>query len=108
MQIPLQIISRSFSVTPAIETAIQEKVEKLTQFFDRITNCRVTLESTAGRHQQGNLYQVRIDLSVPGKEIIVNRNSDANHSHEDLYVAIRDSFDAAKRQLQDYVALRQP
>jgi ribosomal subunit interface protein len=103
MQIPLQITSRSFPLTEPIEAAIREKVTKLTQFYDRIVSCHVTLDTIATRHQQGQLYQVQIELKVPGKEIVVSRNPDQDHAHEDLYVALRDAFNAAKRQLQDYV-----
>jgi ribosomal subunit interface protein len=103
MQIPLQITSRSFPLTEAIETAIHEKVAKLTQFYDRIISCHVTLDTVAKGHQQGQLYHVQVDLKVPGRDIVVNRNPTQDHAHEDLYVALRDAFNAAKRQLQDYV-----
>lgn len=108
MQVPLQITSRTFPLTPAIEEAIREKVDKLHRYYNRITGCHVTLELTPKGQHQGKIYQVRIDITVPGKEIVVNRNPDNDHSHEDLYVALRDAFDAAKRQLQDYVEMRTP
>jgi ribosome-associated translation inhibitor RaiA len=46
---------------------------------------------------------VRIDLKVPGKEIVVNRDHD-----EDIYVALRDAFDVARRQLEDHARRQQP
>ena len=50
------------------------------------------------RHKhQGNAFNVRVDLHVPGDEIVINR--DAN---EDPYVALRDAFDAAKRLLMQH------
>ncbi len=97
MQLPLQITTRNMSLSDAAEEAIREKVEKLEHFHEKITSCRVVVECPHRHSQQGVLYNVLIDITVPGKEIIVKREPD-----EDLYVAIRDSFDAAKRQLQDH------
>ena len=54
-----------------------------------------------GRHRQGTIYHVRVDLTVPGGEVVVNREPGEDHAHEDLHVAIRDAFDAARRRLQD-------
>lgn len=45
---------------------------------------------------------MRVELIVPEREIVVRREPGEHHAHEDLHVAIRDAFDAAQRQLQDY------
>ena len=78
---------------------------KLEQFFDRIVSCRVVIEAPKRRHH-GDLYHVRVDLKVPGKEIVVKRDPPEHHAHEDIYVAIRDCFDAVRRQLEDHVRHR--
>jgi cold shock CspA family protein len=65
--------------------------------------CRVTVEAPHRHHRHGKLYDVRIDLSVPGRDVFVGRSGPLNHAHEDVYVAIRDAFNAAGRQLQDHV-----
>lgn len=97
MQRPLQIVLRDMPPSDAVETHIREKVEKLESFYPHIIGCRATVE-VAGKHKnQGRLFNVRIDITVPGSELVVNRDL-----HEDLYVALRDAFDAAKRQLEDY------
>jgi cold shock CspA family protein len=80
---------------------------ELEQYYDRITSCRVVVEKEHRRHQKGNLYRVSVDLLVPGKELVVSRKGPKNHAHEDVYVAIRDAFGAATRQLEDYVRSRQ-
>lgn len=97
MQIPMQITIRDFENSAALETHIREKAEKLDEFFKHIMSCRVVVEMPHKHHHQGKQFNVRIDIGVPGKEIAVNRD----HS-EDVYVAVRDAFDAAKRQLEDY------
>lgn len=97
MQIPLQITIRDIDQSQALEARIREKAEKLNEFFDHIMSCRVVVEMAHKHHQQGKQFNVRIDIGVAGGEIAVNRD----HA-EDAYVALRDAFDAAKRQVQDY------
>ncbi len=102
MKIPLQITVRDLPHSEAVEAAIRDKADKLEQFYDRIIACRVMVESPHRHRHKGKLYHVRIDLTVPGSEIVVNRNPPEHSSHEDIYVAIRDAFKAAQRRLQDY------
>ena len=106
MQLPLQITFRNLEHSDYIEAGVREKAEKLEQFADQITSCRVVVEAPHKHHNKGVIYQVKIDITLPGKEIIVNHHSDEHHAHEDVYVAIRDSFNAARRQLEDYVRQR--
>lgn len=101
MKVPLQITSRNMSLSEAAEQTIREKVGKLDDFFDRITSCRVLVEAPHRHSHQGVLYNVKVDITVPGNELVVKREP-----HEDLYVAIRDAFDAARRQLQAYARKR--
>lgn len=102
MQIPLQITFRDMAPSPAIEARIRERALELERFYDRITRCHVVVHAPHRRHHQGTLFNVRVDLTVPGAELVVNREPSEHHAHEDVYVAIRDAFDAARRQLEDY------
>jgi ribosomal subunit interface protein len=97
MKTPLQITFRDMEHSDALETHIRDKAHKLEQYFADIVSCRVVVEQLAKHSQQGKPFNVRIDLGVPGKEIVVDRQAS-----EDAYVALRDAFDAAKRQLEDY------
>jgi cold shock CspA family protein len=45
---------------------------------------------------------ISIDVTVPGGELVANREPDEHHGYTDVYVAIRDAFDAICRQLEDY------
>jgi ribosomal subunit interface protein len=101
MQVPLQIRFHNLERSDAIEAAVRKRAEKLEQFADTIVSCRVTIEAPHRHHHQGKLYHVVIDVRTPGGEIAVSRMPDDEPSHADVYVAIRDAFDAAKRQLQD-------
>jgi len=102
MQLPVQVSFRNMPPSEAIETDVRERAAKLEAFFERITSARVVIEAPHRQHRQGKLYHVRIDIRVPGREIVVSREPAEHHAHEDAYVAIRDAFDAARRQLEDY------
>ncbi len=106
MQIPLQVTFRNLEHSEFIEAAVREKTDKLEQFADKITSCRVIIEAPHKHHHKGVIYRVKVDMTLPGKEIVVNHHSDNHHEHEDVYVAIRDAFNAARRQLEDYVRQR--
>ena len=97
MKLPLQITVRNVSVSEAAKDNIRDRAAKLDLFYDRIMSCRVIVEAPHRRQHQGVLYNVRIDMTVPGAELVVKREPD-----EDIYVAIRDAFDAARRQLEGY------
>ncbi len=96
MQIPLQITVRHISPSDALEARIRDQAAKLEEFHPNLTSCRVTVEEVSRHQQQGRQFQVRIEAHVPGHEIAATRDH-----HEDVYVALRDAFDAAKRQLQE-------
>lgn len=106
MQVPLQISFQSIDPSPAMETRIRKEVDKLEKFHHRITGCKVTVKAPHNGHQQGDLYEVRVDITVPSGEIVVSRHHNDNHAHEDPYVAIRDAFRAARRQLEDVTNLQ--
>lgn len=107
MQKPLEVTFRNMDPSPALEKALRERAEKLEKFCDQIIGCRVIIEAPHKRHSKGNLIHLRIDVTVPGKEIVVRRSPDENHAHEDPYVAMRDAFDSVRRQLEDYNRKRQ-
>ena len=101
MQIPLQISFRNMDPSPAVEERIRKKAAKLERFNDRIIGCSVVVEAPHRHHHKGKLYNVRINISIPGSDINVRHTGPEDHAHEDVYVAIRDAFDAAVRRLED-------
>jgi cold shock CspA family protein len=124
MILPLEITFHETERNDQAEAWIREAAAKLDQVYPKIMSCRVIVEVPHQRRQRGNPYQVRLDLSVPGKEITVTREPNLPASpqrvrqpnrskrleidsrYKDLEIAIRDAFKAAKRQLQDYVRLQ--
>lgn len=103
MQSPLQIVFRDVDHSDAVEARIREKVEMLEKHSDKIVSCRVTVSAPHKSQTKGKLYDIRLDISLPGEEIVVNKTHNDDHSHEDVYVTIRDAFDAARRQVKEWV-----
>lgn len=97
MKLPLQIVMHDIPHSGAVENDIRSRVDKLDQFYPDIMRCRVVVGLDGKHKHQGKQFNVRIDLTVPGNEIVV-----ARHRGEDLYVVLRDAFDATKRRLEDF------
>lgn len=97
MKLTPQVTFKDVPPSEAIESNILEKAAKLERYYNRIMGCRVAVEAVQQRRHQGKLYSVRIDLTVPGSELVVNKIL-----NEDLYVAIKDAFDAARRKLEAF------
>ena len=103
MDVPLAVHFHNMERSLAIEEHIREKVEKLRHFFSRYLRCQVTVERSRRHHRHGNTYRVSIDMKVPGSELVVSRDPELDHDHEDVYVAVRDAFAIARRQLVEHV-----
>jgi ribosome-associated translation inhibitor RaiA len=87
----------------AVETDIRNHVAKLEQLFPQlIQGCSVVVECHHHNHHQGNLFHTRIDITVPGKELVASREPGKHHAHENMHVTIRDAFAAMRRQLQQH------
>jgi len=97
MEFPVQITVRNASISDIAKDEIRERAIKLEQYSGNIVGCRITVDNPHRHRHQGVRYTVRIDLTVRGGEVVIKRQP-----HEDIYVAIRDAFDAAKRQLEDH------
>ena len=95
-----QIVFHNIEQSTSISDAVNKRISKLQRFCDRILAGRVVLDSPHNNHHKGKVYSVGLEIHTPGKEVRVNQEQHDNHAHEDLYVAIRDAFNAAERQLK--------
>jgi ribosome-associated translation inhibitor RaiA len=98
--IPVQITFRHMESSPAVETRVRELAEHLGVFSDRIQSCRVVVDSPHRHHHQGKVFNVKVQVGLPGEDVVVDMERPDRDGHEDVYVVLRDAFDAAKRQLQ--------
>jgi len=99
MKVALQVTLRDMPRSDAVEAEIRRRAAKLEDFCDRIMSCRVTVETPGAHKHQGKLFAVHVDVKVPGEEIASTRRQE----NEDVYVAIRDAFEAVRRRLEDYM-----
>jgi len=100
-QVPLQITFRNLPHSDAIATRIEQQFNKLCHYYDRILRCQVIVEVPHQHHYEKNPYHIRINLSLPGEKLVINRDKPENY-HDNAYIAIRDAFNAAQRKLKRF------
>lgn len=104
MQVPVEITYRDVPKTDAIESLVQEKINKLEKFCDYISSCRVAIEKAHDRPRSGSPYRVRLDITVPpNHELAAVRNPGEGNQYDKLEAVIRETFEAARRQLVELV-----
>ena len=102
MNTPLEITFKGLEKSAAIEAKIMEKTAKLEKVFDRMTHCRVVVAAPNKQHHKGKSYEIKIDIGIPDHApLILSHESAVGDAQEDLQIALRDAFDAAKRRLDD-------
>lgn len=106
MKLPLQIAFKNIARSDAIQNIIKEKAEKLDRLCGDIISCRVTITMPHKHHHQGNFFHVTIDISLPGKEVVVSRESQDEIENKDFYHVLREAFEAAYRQVEEYNRMR--
>jgi len=102
VSLPMSVVFRNMEASPSVQAAALKHLAKLGRKFDRIVSCRVTIEAPHRHHRKGRLFQANVELMLPGHEITTKGAGKNNHAHEDVNVALRDAFDSATRQLQDF------
>lgn len=98
----LQITFRDFPPPVLAEERIRERVDRLARLHPRITACRIVAEAPHRHRLKGTLYRMRIDLTLPGGELVVNRDPREKAAHEDFFVAMRDAFNAMEQKLRAF------
>ena len=122
MSVIPKISYHNVPASPALERLIQSEASKLERFFERIVSCRVLVELTNSSQLRGSPYHVRIELGVPGEQLVVNHSADVRPAapsadservevrkamehepeHKDPQLAVRDAFHKLERRLVDY------
>jgi len=106
MQMSVQIAFRHLEPSPAVEERARHLAHELEHFSSSILRCRVTVDCPHKHQTHGRRFEVHVEITVPDRQIEVSRAHPDSDDHEDVYVALRDAFDAAKRQLQEYERIR--
>jgi ribosome-associated translation inhibitor RaiA len=98
---PITLSFRHIDHSGALEDRARKLGSRLERFSERITQCHMTLEGPGNRSDRRAPYLVKIDLIVPGAQIHADSLHVDGAGHKDIYLALRDAFNNAKRQLQD-------
>jgi ribosome-associated translation inhibitor RaiA len=98
----LQISFHGMESSAALEAKIRERFKELLRRCPELIGGRVAIEKEGRNHVKGNLFKVGLVIHRPGRDLVVSRGGPNIHAHEDVYAALRDSFDAAERQLAEH------
>ncbi len=93
------VVFHNAEPSEAVRSRAQYLLDKLLHYQPNIMRGTLTIEGRHRHHHQGNVFHVSLNLHLSGKEIVVSRDPERNHAHEDVYVALRDACDAARKQL---------
>jgi ribosome-associated translation inhibitor RaiA/cold shock CspA family protein len=105
MEEPLEIVFHNLEPSAALEADIRERFAKLEKRYDRLVACRISVEALHKQHRTGNVYEVHIDMLVPGGELVVSKEphkAKERYANPDVYTSVRDAFKAAERQLKRF------
>lgn len=102
MSFPVEVRFRDMEPSPALEQFARKWAAKLGRIHERIARCEVVIDRPHQHQHQGRRVHVRLALEIPGPDIVVSHGQEADGAHEDAYVAVRDAFRAARRQLDQH------
>ncbi|HEY9793902.1 MAG TPA: HPF/RaiA family ribosome-associated protein [Candidatus Obscuribacterales bacterium] len=106
MKLPLQISFKNIARSKSVTNIVKEKAEKFDKLCPETISCRVTITMPHKHHHQGNFFKINIEVGLPGKKVAVSREAQNEIENKDFYHALREAFDAAYRQVEDYHKMR--
>ncbi len=99
MQTGIEIVFHNMDRSPAVEARVRERIERLERRFERLTSFRATIDAPHRRHRKGKQYAVRLEAHVPSGILTIDREPGDVYAHQDIFVAVRDAFDAMERKI---------
>jgi hypothetical protein len=103
MLIPVTVTFRDMHPSPSLDAFVRRWATRLERVDPRVMRCDVTIEQPHHHQERGSRFAVKVLITVPGTEIAVSNHPGEDAAHDDARVAVRDSFRAARRQLEDHV-----
>jgi cold shock CspA family protein/ribosome-associated translation inhibitor RaiA len=100
MQIPLELSVRRATLSRELEAELADRAAKLERYYNRITSCRIAVEGPTNHHQEGGPWRVRVDVTVPGTELVADKEAAA------LNAAAQGAFEAVERQVEEFARMR--
>ncbi|HEX9808732.1 MAG TPA: HPF/RaiA family ribosome-associated protein [Alphaproteobacteria bacterium] len=106
MAIPVHITFRDIDPSDAVEARIRERAARLEPFADRATSLHVIVAAPHARgperSHKGRPYQFTLELMMPKGDIVIRQGGASDLAHGDVYVAMRDAFDALERRVHEH------
>lgn len=102
MNTQLELTFRDMESSDSTEFVVREQLEKLERHCPSLVSCRVVISAPTKRQTKGGHFHVKVDLKLPGAEIVADRDPEEKHSHEDCHSAVRDAFRAALREIDKH------
>jgi len=104
MQLPLEVHFHNMDHSDALEERAREAAAKLENACPQLQSCRVFIEAAHYRKGTGNMYEVRIDMRVPGQEVAVHLTQDEDATkNEDAHSLVTRTFKLAEKRLRAYL-----
>ncbi len=103
MQIPRKISFHNMDSSPALESRIDQKIDKLQARFAGLIRCHVTVEGAHQHRHKGNTYGIHILVTLPGGEKVVSHHpGKSSQRHQKAFAVMNDAFKAIEKQLAHY------
>lgn len=103
MNYPLRITMRDMAPSPSLEEQIRGHAAKLETFCSSLLGCHVVVGMPHRHKSHGQHFHVRIELAVPGAELVVTRDPAEDANREDAHAAVEAAFDEAEHRLTNHV-----
>jgi hypothetical protein len=113
----VQITYRNLSASPDTDAKIHERVSWLTRYYPRIVGCHVVVDVPHRHHRHGAGVHVRVQVMIPGDDVIVNHepavtvgvtedgaaepDGEKRRIQLEVDAAVQGAFDIARRQLEE-------
>lgn len=100
MDVPPEIAFRNVEPTEELKQGILDGIDKLEEVYDRLVACRVMVEDTTPARHSGNEYKVRLEMSIPNKTVMVEKDHTESEDHVDVHQMLREAFNVGRKRLK--------
>lgn len=101
MAAEMDVAFRGMEASEAVRAELEKRVERLNNHNPDVRRVSVVIEQAHRSQSQGNPFSVSLEVKIPGvNDVYVSHDPGGAEEREDLYIAIRDAFEAAERQLE--------
>ena len=98
----IDITFRGMESSEFVSARAREYAQDLMDHAPEIVGVRIVIEAPTAHHNHGQPFHVRLNVAIPGNDIVVDREPGRGEkAHEDVYVALNDAFQTARRQLDE-------